>query len=409
MKATADTGTTERTTAVALVDPVSESRALDRMAEFDALREQADIIRSTWNQGYWVLTRSDLQREAFQNPKQFSNSAIQPHFDNPEHFYIPEMLDPPEHTKWRQLLGPYFSPGRIATLEPAVLRRCRELIGAIAQRGECDFYEDFAREYPTTIFMGLMGLPVEDAKQFMVWEDAILNYSSESDPEMKKVVQAMVDVQGCFKELFALRRVEPRDDLVTAALSWEMDGQPIPEQDLLNMCLLMFMAGLDTVTQQLSYSFLHLATHPEDRERIVRDPEVIPNAVEEFLRFYSIVTPGRKVTSDVEFHGCPFKAGEIVYLPLSAASRDEEDFPGGDHVDFDRTPNHHIAFGAGPHRCLGSHLARRELRIAFEEWHRQIPNYRLAPGFDVTTIHEHVAGGVLGLDRLPLVWDVPGR
>jgi len=390
-------------------DPTNTTRALERMAAFDELRDTADFVRSTWQQGYWIITGADVMREALQSPKLFSNAAIQPQYPEPDHMWIPEMLDPPEHTKWRQLLGPHFTPGRVAALEPKVQQRCQNLIQAIAVRGECDFYHDFAREYPTVIFMELMGLPVSEEKQFMEWEDAILNYSSESDPDGTKMAQAMTDVQSCFRELLAARRHDPQDDLITASLTWTIDGHPIPDDDLLNMCLLMFMAGLDTVTQQLAYSFLHLATHPADRKRIVSDPAIIPSAIEELLRYYAIVTPGRRVTADIDFHGCPMKQGEIVYMPLAAATRDSREFTGGDQVDLARSPNHHIAFGAGPHRCVGSHLARRELRIAFEEWHRQIPEYRLAPGFDVSSITEHSAGGVLGLDRLDLVWDTSGR
>jgi cytochrome P450 len=389
-------------------DPYQETVALERMAIYDDLRAQGDFIRSTWSQGFWIVTGFELQREALQNPRLFSNTATTPADPDPSFMWIPEMLDPPEHTRWRQLLGPMFTPQRMALLEPTVQRRCVELVESIASRGECDFFQDFAREYPTTIFMGLMGLPISEARLLMEWEDAILNFSTEDDPDRSKMMKAMSDVQDFFRELIAVRRKDPQDDLVSASLTWEIDGQPIPEADLLNMCLLLFMAGLDTVTQQLTYSFLHLATHQDDRQRLVDEPAVIPGAIEELLRYYAIVTVGRRVMEDTDFHGCPFKTGEIIFMPLTASTRDEREFPGADRVDFDRSPNHHIAFGAGPHRCLGSHLARRELRIALEEWHRSIPNYRLAPGFEPPTIREHSGGGVLGLDRLPLVWDVTG-
>jgi cytochrome P450 len=164
------------------------------------------------------------------------------------------------------------------------------------------------------------------------------------------------------------------------------------------------MAGLDTVTQQLAYSFLHLATHQSDRQRLVDEPAIIPVAIEELIRYYATVTPGRKVMEDTDFHGCPMKAGQIVFMPLCGGTRDASEFPAADRVDFDRVNNHHMAFGAGPHRCVGSHLARRELRIAFEEWHLKIPEYRLAPGFDASQIAEHSGGGVFGIDSLQLVW-----
>ena len=164
----------------------------------------------------------------------------------------------------------------------------------------------------------------------------------------------------------------------------------------------MFMAGLDTVSIQLSYAFWHLARHAADRKRIAEDPAMIPAAVEEFLRQFAFVAPSRKVMQDTDFHGCPLKKGDMVFLPLSGATRDPAQFEDGATVHFDRPTNNHIAFGAGPHRCLGSHLARRELRVALEEWHRVIPDYRLTEGVEVT---EH-GGGLYGIDRLELSWDV---
>jgi cytochrome P450 len=161
----------------------------------------------------------------------------------------------------------------------------------------------------------------------------------------------------------------------------------------------MFMAGLDTVSATLGWSFLHLARNDADRARLVNDPSVTANAIEEFLRAYAIVIPARKVMTDTVVQGCPMKAGDMVSVPINAATRDEAIYPNATTVNIDRQPNNHIAFGAGPHRCLGSHLARRELTIAMEEWHKRIPNYRLADGAELLE-----TGGQLGLEALPLVW-----
>jgi len=162
------------------------------------------------------------------------------------------------------------------------------------------------------------------------------------------------------------------------------------------------MAGLDTVASQLSYIFRHLATDEADRRAIVADPGRIPNAVEELLRYYSIVRVGRRVTRDTDFHGCPMKAGDMVAMPLAFASMDEEAFADAGEIDIDRSVFGNLAFGAGPHRCLGSHLARRELIVAVEEWHKRIPHYRVTEGEQPL---EHSGGGVAGLDYLPLSWD----
>jgi cytochrome P450 len=290
----------------------------------------------------------------------------------------------------------------MADMEDKVRARAAEIIDRFAHQGRCDGKKDFAEPYPTSIFLELMGLPVGETPQFLDWENAILNTPAEEDPDRSIAMKAMNEVMAYFSELIGRRRVDPRDDLVSAALSWEIDGAKIREEDLLSLCLLLFMAGLDTVTCQLAWSLYHRASVPEDRARIVADPSLIPGAVEEMLRAYTIVRPSRKVTRDIEFHGCPMKAGDMVFLPLSGACRDPEVFPGGDKVIIDRSPNNHIAFGAGPHRCVGSHLARRELRVALEEWHRRIPDYRIP---DDAEIKEY-GGGELGIVSLPLVWDV---
>jgi len=378
-----------------LVEPV-----LSHVNKMDELREMFPAFWNTSAPGFWSLTRMDNIREALQHPDIFSSSSVIPLEPDPPYKWIPEMIDPPEHTKWRQFLSPLFTPNAINVMESKVRSRCVELIEPLVARGGCDFMRDFAWRYPTTIFMELMGLPLEDLDQFLAWERDILHLPADEDPDRSKAVAAMMAVQGYFDKLIEVRRNDRRDDLLTRSLDWTIDGKPIPHDDLLSFCLLMFMAGLDTVSIQLSYSWYHLATHPEDRARINADPGIIPTAIEELLRFYSFVPTGRKVTRDVEFAGCPMKAGQMVHLYTPAACRDPRAFPDADKVIIDREVNGHIAFGAGPHRCLGSHLARRELKVAFEEWHKRIPNYRLDPSVPVM---EH--GAMIGIDALSLLWD----
>jgi cytochrome P450 len=376
----------------------------DSMAMYDRLREEyPGVFRSTVGpRGFWVLTKCAWQRDAYQNPAVFSNTAPGWYDPEPSYMWIPEMLDPPEHTKWRQLLSPFFAPKRMAAMETKVRERCVTLMDKLVARGECDYVADFSQKYPTSIFLDLMGVPDDNLEQFMRWEDDIL-HTAPTEEGMKVSADAMNAVVAMFAEVIAERRGSPRgDDLISEALTWQIEGRPIPEEDLLSLCLLMFMAGLDTVTNMLAYSTWHLATHPDDRRRIVEDPELIRSAVEEFLRYYAIVTPGRNVLSDIDFHGCPMKKGDIVSLPLAAATRDPDEFPQADQVLIDRVDNNHIAFGAGPHPCLGSHLARRELRIAMEEWHTRIPDYRLAPDAEVP---EYI-GVQIGMKSLPIVWDV---
>ncbi len=373
--------------------------ALSHVEAIDRLRERAPFIRSTFGPGFWVLTDGDLVQQALQNPQIFSSSVVTPLDPDPQYKWIPEMLDPPEHTAWRQLLSPHFTPKRMEAIEPKVQQRCIEIVDGFAGKGHCDFLREFAWKYPTTIFMDMMGLPIDGLDQFMAWVHDILHLTIDEDPDRSRAGAAMGAVTGYFAELIEVKRKQPADDLLSESLAWRIAGEPIPMDDLLAWCLLMFMAGLDTVSIQLSYIFWHLAGHPQDRQRIVAEPHLAASAVEEFLRYFAFVAPARKVMADGDFHGCPVSKGDMVLVPLSAVTRDPARFPQADEVVLDRAVNNHAAFGLGPHRCLGSHLARRELRVAIEEWHRRIPDYRITEGIDVI---EH--GGMYGIDHLELSW-----
>jgi len=346
---------------------------------------------------FYFVTGMEDMRACYQDPQTFSSSAVVPDAPNPPYKWIPEMLDPPLHTKWRQLLGPWFAPGAVERYKPRVHEVINEILDEVQEKGRCDYVADVALRFPNTIFMEIMGLPVSDATQFQTWETAILHAGPSNQDH---ALQAMMDVMGYFGGLVAERRKNPQQDILSTALTWSIDGQPVTDDDMMAFCLLMFMAGLDTVAMQLSYSMWYLARHPDDRQRILDDPSLWTTALEEFLRYYSFVSPGRKVMTDTEIAGCPVKAGEMLFLPLVSANRDPREFPDADKVIIDRKDNRHLAFGAGPHRCLGSHLARQELLIGLQTWHERIPHYRLD---DSIPIVEH--GGQVGLDNLPLIWD----
>ncbi|HVV29381.1 MAG TPA: cytochrome P450 [Mycobacteriales bacterium] len=378
--------------------------ALAYFHRLDEFRSRArPFLRAEEAQGYWVFTDHEAILDGLQHPELFSSRVIVPTEPDPPYKWIPIMLDPPEHTKWRRLLGSYFSPGRVERLEQDQRRFARDLIATFRDRGNCDFYKEFAEIFPTTIFLQILGLPINKLDEFMVWEDKILHGTPESDPDRAVALGAMLEVMGYFQSVITEKREHPQtraDDIVSNALQWEIEGEPITDQDLLSCLLLLFMAGLDTVASQLSYCFYHLATHPDDRRRLVESPSIVPHAVEEMLRAFPIVQTARVATQDVEFHGCPVTAGDMVAFPLGMAGRDDTAYPDATTVDFDRETTRHISFGAGPHRCLGSHLARQELTVALQEWHALIPDYAVA---DPDAVVEH-AGGVYSLERLPLRW-----
>lgn len=380
-------------------NPYDELPVGEKLARYDELRTEAPVVYNSIANGYYIVTRHEDILATLQDAETFSNRAIEVFSPEPDYKWIPETLDGSEHYQWRQQLGPLFSPRAMTRLDESVRQRAVELIEEIAQKDSCDFMADFAFQYPTSIFLELMGLPREDLDQFMQWEDDILHGTGSAEDILERQAAAMGAVNAYFAQVIAARRIDPGDDLISSALGFEIDGQPVSDADMGSFCLLMFMAGLDTVSATLGLSFYHLARHPDDRQRIVDDPELIPTAIEEFIRAYAIVVPARKATRDTEIAGCPIKAGEMIALPMNMATRDENEFEGATSVQIDRTPNRHIGFGAGPHRCLGSHLARRELRIAMEEWHKRIPEYRLADGAE-----PREAGNMLGINEVPLVW-----
>lgn len=372
----------------------------------DAFQDRArPFFRSDEADGYWVFSDHEVILEGLQRPDLFSNRVIVPTEPNPPYKWIPIMLDPPDHTKWRKVLGAYFSPGRVERLEEEQRQFARDLIEAFLAKGEVDFYAAFAGIFPTTIFLRILGLPIDKLDDFMRWEEKILHATTEEDPDHSIAFAAMMEVMGYFQGLIDERRANPKsrgDDIVSHAIGWTIDGEPAQDQDVLSCMLLLFMAGLDTVAAQLSYSLYHLATHDEDRARLVNDPSLVPLAVEEMMRAYPIVQTARIATEDIDFHGCPIKSGDMVAFPLGMAGRDPSTYDTARHVDLDRDNPRHISFGAGPHRCLGSHLARQEMVVVLQEWHKLIPNYWVS---DLDAVVEH-SGGVYSIEKLPLAWNL---
>jgi cytochrome P450 len=359
-------------------DDSMRAQIMTHQRRWDDLSDRHPAFRSDYAQGFWVITDAEAIQSAYQDPGTFSSGSVVPIDPDPQYLWIPEMLDPPVHTEWRRLLGREFSPSTIARRESEIRELAQRLVSEIAPLGGGDVLDLFARQFPTRIFMRMMGLPAEDLDQFLFWVDEILHLPREEDPDKGRMMKAYASVSDYFDEQIALRRTDPRDDLLSRAMSWTVGGEPIGDVDMHAFCVLMFQAGLDTVPIQLGYSFYHLATHPADRQAIVDDPSLISTAVEEILRVYSFVQPSRRATRDVELAGCPIKAGEMALLPLAVINRDPSRYENPLEIDLTRETSNHVAFGSGPHRCLGSHLARLELNIGLEEWHKAIPDYRLA-------------------------------
>jgi cytochrome P450 len=365
----------------------------------NAEREQSGFfLNDGADRPFWMITRYDEVLEAMRMPEVFSNdvsNVLAP--DRPVRFQ-PNNLNPPEHTRLRKVLNRWFAPAAVRHIEPLVIRRAGELVDELVPRGECDLVADFALRYPTDMFLATLGLPVADGKRFVEWVDTLFAnlYTGE------QAEAAMESIMAYFDAAIDERLADPRDP-EQDFLSHLLRPDWLTREDLRTVCLSLMTAGLDTTRSALGYAFHHLATHPADRARLIAQPELIPRAVEEFVRLYSLILQdGRLVTRDVDFHGLPMKAGDLVWLGVASANRDPRKFDHPDSFDPDRDDlNHHLGFAAGPHRCLGMHLARHELAIALSEWHRRIPDYELAPGTELIE-----RGAQLSLRGLPLRWSV---
>jgi cytochrome P450 len=305
---------------------------------------------------------------------------------------IPLNVDPPQHSKYRKLLDPLFAPKRMEEQEADITRRVNLYMDNFIDRGECNFTEEFAELFPSSVFLGLMGLPEDELDRFLGLRNGIL-HPEKIDPDalldfdkraavQQKTGQAIYDYFG---GLIDERRRNPTNDIVTRFLSAEVDGQKLSREDILDICYLFLIAGLDTVSDSLTCFYAFLAQHPEHRRQIAENPAVIPAAVEELLRWEGPVPSGvpRQATEDVQLpNGTTCPAGTHVMVNYGAAGLDPNTFDDPFEIRFDRQVNNHIAFGAGVHRCLGSHLARRELRVTLREWHKRIPDYSLKPGHE---------------------------
>jgi len=305
---------------------------------------------------------------------------------------IPLNVDPPQHSGYRKLLDPLFAPKRMDEQEEDITRRVNLLIDGFIDRGECNFTEEFAEIFPSSVFLGLMGLPEDELRVFLRMRDGILHPEKHDpnallDVEARAAVMARTgqEIYDYFGGLVDERRQRPAGDVISRFLAAEIDGERLSREDILDICYLFLIAGLDTVSDTLTCMYAFLAVHPEHRRALVEDPACIPNAVEELLRWESPVPFGvpRVATQDTELpSGRTVKEGTAVVVIYGAANVDSGTCPDPFDVRFDRTENRHIAFGAGVHRCLGSHLARRELRVTLREWHRRIPDYWLKPGHE---------------------------
>jgi cytochrome P450 len=307
----------------------------------------------------------------------------------------PITSDPPFHADARRLLLPAFSPQVVAEWEPEIRRLCNELIDNMGNADTVDAAVQYAQNIPVYVIARMLGLPLEDSDYFRETVHMVL----------EEIGAEFGERQGAFEKLDAYLSMHvqdhienPKDDLIGFLLNAKIYDQPLSPQHVVGTIILLMVAGIDTTWSSIGSSIWHLAQHPSDLQRMVNEPELLPTAIEELLRMYAPVTMARIVSQDTEIGGCPVKRGESVLLPFPAANRDPEVFPDADKVIIDREENRHVAFGLGIHRCLGSNLARLELRLAVEVFIQRFPKFELADPSSVTWS----LGQVRGPRKLPV-------
>lgn len=381
-----------------------EDTVQDAVAE---LARRGPVVFSTAHGGHWIVTRYQEIHEVLRDAETFSsypNNLVTTTAGFGK--FLPLELDPPEHTGYRRALQPLFSPTRMQALEDDIRAVITDLIDRFAGKGASEFIADFAHELPTRVFLALMDWPLADAPMFTLATEVVLTGIPGATEEESNQArgEAAFKMLGYFQGIIDDRRADPRDDVTSQIINTEValeDGtRLLTDEELNRMFFLLLIAGLHTVQGSLAWAIIHLAHNPEQRDDLIADESLIPSAVEEILRIEAAVVPGRRATRTTQLGGVTIAEGDQLILMLCSANRDGDEFEDPNDLLLDRVPNRHLSFGAGAHRCIGSHLARIELKLALEEIHRRIPDYALIDG-DPPVMH---ASQVRGCARLPITF-----
>jgi cytochrome P450 len=366
---------------------------------WDELRETCPVAHTDRYGGAWLpVTHEGVAAVAYDTEHFTSRSVIvselRPGDDElpaPIGIAPPITSDPPFHALARRLLLPAFGPKRVEALEPYTRALCNELLDKIGDRTEFDAAADYAQDIPLRVIARMLGFPEKDAEQFRHFIRMVIeNVGATAEERLAQIDAGELDAY--LDARIADHLAEPRDDPTSFLLNAELDGNKLHPDHVRGTMVLLMIAGIDTTWSAIGASLWHLAQHPDDRKHLASEPELMDTAIEELLRAYAPVTMARLVAKDFEFDGCPMKEGDWLLLPFPAANRDPEFFPDADSVQLDRAVNRHAAFGLGIHRCLGSNLARMELRVALEEWIKRYPDFELTDPGAVTWSGGQVRG-----------------
>ncbi len=374
--------------------------AADPYPIWEELRESCPVAHSDRYGGVWLPTRhADIAKIAYDTEHFSSRSPVvsegRPDIPAPQGIAPPISSDPPFHQGARRLLLPAFAPKAIDHLEPFTRAYCHELIDALDGNEVVDAASDYAQHIPVRVIAKMLGLPESDAETFRGFVNGILE-QVDASPEER--METFGNLDAYLNAQIEEHVADPRDDLISFLLTAEMDGEPLGQEHVRGTIALLLLAGIDTTWSAIGASIWHLAQTPDDRERLVAEPALLPTAIEEFLRAYAPVTMARLVKDDFDYEGCPMRKEDWVLLPFPSANRDPEFFDAADEVIVDRAENRHSAFGLGIHRCVGSNLARMELLVALDVWLERHPDFALDDPDAVTWS----GGQVRGPRRLPV-------
>jgi cytochrome P450 len=376
----------------------------------DLIRTAPPVFWTPRNGGHWMFLSHNANFKASRDTESFTSQFVTreqldairakmppgtPHIP----MASPINLDPPEHGQYRAPLQQAFSPKAMLALKDGIRALANQLIDSVITRGQCDFMVDIAEPLPVRVFLKMLGLPLERQDEYRA---LVREHLSDPEPDPRKVMMKLLRITAMMRDTILERRERPQNDLISLLWKSQINGRPTTMEDMENYGVVLFIAGLDTVMNGMGFGIRHLAQDQALQSQLRANPKMIPEASEELLRRYTFTVPPRKVAKDIVFEGLQMKAGERVMLFLPAADLDPTEFAGSDRFDLTREKKAHIAFNLGPHRCLGSHLARVELQTLYEVMLARLPPFRLDPDRP-PNFH---GGHVIGVDTLWIVWDV---
>ncbi len=373
----------------------------DPFAVYDELRRQAPVARTERWGGQWMPVRYADVVAVASDPARFSSISTAPIGpDEPNQIRLPPInADPPDHGPLRRALLPSFSPKAIERLEGWTTEIARSLVAEIQSSGDAlvDAADRYARHLPVRVIATMLGIPTNDEDRFVDWTVRLLQNAGQDRDDARDATR---DLLAYFKSHVLARRETPgeHEDLITELLAAEIDGEPLTNRQIQATCMLLLLAGIDTTWSSIGAALAHLGANPDDRRRLVAEPDLLPVAIEELLRVYSPVTLARIATQEAHVGDRTVGVGDRVLVTFPAANRDPEVFDDPDVVHLDRVQNRHVAFGVGIHRCLGSNLARMELRVALREWLAAFPEFSVVEGEPL----EWTGGAVRGPRRVPV-------